>query len=84
MNGDKSHMRLLLVFKRYSRSKAIGTNLRIDLMQKQARSSLDKMDAYDTAVKRQESILFDETDSEKIESKISFVRKIDMDTQEES
>lgn len=42
------------------------------------------MDAYDTAVQRQESILFDETDSEKIESKVSYVRKIDMDTQEET
>jgi len=53
-------------------------------MQKQSRASLDQKDAYDTAVQRQESILFDETDSEKIESKISYVRKIDMDTQEET
>lgn len=28
--------------------------------------------------------MFDETDSEKIESKVSYVRKIDMDTHEES
>jgi len=31
--------------------------------------------AYNTAVKNQESVLFDETDTEKIESKITYVGK---------
>ena len=72
LHSGKSEIRLLLAFKRYSRSKAIGCQLRVDLMKKLSKTG-NLRSAYNAAVKNQESVLFDETDNEKVESKASYV-----------
>ena len=64
-------MRLLLVFKRFSIAKSVGTKLRVDLMNTYSAT------AYDNAVKRQESILFDVNENDKLESNVSYLHKLE-------
>ena len=64
-------MRLLLVFKRFSIAKSVGTKLRVDLMNTYSAS------AYESAVKRQESVLFDVNESDKLDSKVSYLQKLE-------
>lgn len=56
----KSEIRLLLLFKRFSMSKSIGTQMRTKRMHSQAGEDVGA--AYRNAVQNQESILWDETD----------------------
>ena len=54
----KSEIRLALVFKKYTKNKALKTELRVNQMTTNSASR----DAYQLAVNREESVLFDETD----------------------
>jgi hypothetical protein len=55
--SKKSEIRLALVFKKYTKVKHIKTEMRINLMKTEKGN-----EAYKTAIKREESVLFDETD----------------------
>ena len=59
ITSGKSEIRLALVFKKFSRSKQIGTHLRVNLMKGTGQKT-----AYQQAVRREESVLFDETDTD--------------------
>lgn len=67
----KSEIRLLLLFKRFSMSKSIGTRMRTERMHQQA--GKDGGAAYRNAVQNQESILWDETDKDDEELRVSYV-----------
>ena len=49
VNGGKTEIRLLLLFKRYSMSKAVGTRMRLGQMHKAA-GGKDRRAAYQMAV----------------------------------
>ena len=69
MSG-KSEIRLAIVFKRYVKSKEIKTKLRVGKMIAQ-----DKNNAFKSAIEKQESVLFDETDSQQEEEKITYANR---------
>ena len=68
--SGKSEVRLVLAFKRFDRSKNIKTRLRVGKLIKE-----ESRKAYKGAIMRDESVLFDETDSQFEEEKVSYVNK---------
>jgi hypothetical protein len=56
--SGKSEVRLVLAFRKYDQAKHIKTRLRIGKMLDE-----EKRHAFQGAIQRQESVLFDETDS---------------------
>ena len=56
--SHKSEIRLALVFKKYTKTKNIKTNMRIQEMKENTSSR----NAYQLAINREESVLFDNTD----------------------
>jgi|TARA_B110001450_G_C17479069_1_gene423438 hypothetical protein len=67
----KSEIRLCLVFKKYTKMKKHRTNMRIESMMDNSSSR----NAYQLAVNREESVLFDDTDKDQEDEKISVVKK---------
>ena len=68
--SHKSEIRLAIVFKKYTKNKQLKTELRVNQMV--ARSSKD---AYSVAINREESVLFDETDGDHEEEKITYAAR---------
>ena len=68
--SHKSELKLALVFKKYTKSKQIKTEMRVNMMMEN-----DPRNAYLTAINREESVLFDETDQENEEEKISYANR---------
>lgn len=73
----KSEIRLALVFKKYTKVKKMRTNMRIESMMNNSSSK----NAYQLAVNREESVLFDETDKSQEDEKISVVQRPSTDFQ---
>lgn len=67
----KSEIRLALVFKKYTKMKKLRTNMRIESMVDNNNSKT----AYQLAVNREESVLFDETDKDQEDVKIQAVQR---------
>lgn len=65
--SNKSELRLALVFKRYTKKKQIKTQLRVNMMLEN-----DAKLAYKIAVEKQESVLFDDTDQDNEEERVTF------------
>jgi hypothetical protein len=76
ITAHKSEIRLCLVFKRYSKSKSIGSYLRIKNMK-----DINPGNAYEKAVDNEESVLFDETDNDSTESKVTYANKKQVNTE---
>ena len=58
--SDGSEVRMGLVFKPFTKKKQNKTEMRINMMTKESGSQ----DAYQVAIKKEESVLFDETDKD--------------------
>ena len=56
--SHKSEIRLALVFKKFTKNKQLKTEMRVNKM----KSNSASRDAYQLAINREESVLFDETD----------------------
>jgi hypothetical protein len=69
--SHKSEIRLALVFKKYTKTKKIRTGMRIQSMKDSASSK----NAYQLAVNREESVLFDDTDRDQEDEKITHVAR---------
>lgn len=69
--SHKSEIRLALVFKKYTKTKKIRTGMRIQSMKDNASSK----NAYQLAVNREESVLFDDTDKDQEDEKITHVAR---------
>lgn len=65
--SNKSELRLALVFKRYTKRKQIKTQMRVNMMLEN-----DAGLAYKMAINKQESVLFDDTDQDNEEERVSF------------
>lgn len=70
MISQKSEVRLALVFKKYTKAKQMQTEMRIRMMKEK-----DSRSAYRLAINRQESVLFDDTDKDAEEARVSFDKK---------
>ena len=69
--SHKSEIRLALVFKKYTKNKQLKTELRVNQMMTNSASR----DAYQLAINREESVLFDETDQDAEEDKITYAAR---------
>lgn len=70
MISRKSEVRIALVFKKYTKAKQMQTEMRIRMMKEK-----DAGSAYQLAINRQESVLFDDTDKDAEEDRVSFSKK---------
>lgn len=68
--SQKSEIRLCVVFKRHSKLKQVKTEMRIGKM-----IIDDNEKAFQKAIEKQESVLFDETDNDKEEDRVSFANR---------
>ena len=78
--SHKSEIRLALIFKKYSKNKQLKTELRVNQM----KSNSASRDAYQLAVNREESVLFDQTDQDTEEEKITYAARPRSNTQLDS
>mmetsp|Transcript_41110 Transcript_41110/g.62469 ORF Transcript_41110/g.62469 Transcript_41110/m.62469 type:complete len:409 (+) Transcript_41110:2758-3984(+) len=69
--SHKSEIRLALVFKRFDKKKFVKTEQRISKMTKTA----IEISAYKVAIAREESVLFDDDDTDKEDEKITFANR---------
>lgn len=72
----KSLIRIVIKFTKYDKNKAIATKLRFKTM-----DAIENASLYRSAVLRGESILFDVTDTEESESRVSFSNKVSDENQ---
>lgn len=70
MITGRSEIRMALVFKKHSKAKQAQTEMRIKMMKEK-----DKDSAYQLAINRQESVLFDDTDKDAEEDRVKFEKK---------
>jgi hypothetical protein len=69
--SHKSEIRLALVFKKFTKNKQLKTEMRVNKMKTNSASR----DAYQLAINREESVLFDETDQDTEEEKITYAAR---------
>lgn len=70
MISRKSEVRIALVFKKYTKAKQIQTEMRIKMMKEKESTS-----AYQLAINRQESVLFDDTDKDAEDDRVNYAKK---------
>ena len=70
--SNKSEIRMALVFKPFTMTKAIKTEMRVNLLT----DSSNKKGAYRLAVNREESVLFDETDKDNEDQTVRFDKSV--------
>lgn len=68
--SGKSEVRLVLAFRRFDRKKQIKQKLRVGKL-----ISEESRKAYQGAISRDESVIFDETDSQIEQDRVSYVNK---------
>jgi hypothetical protein len=68
--SHKSEIKLALVFKRFTKQKQIKTEMRVGMMIEN-----DPGKAYVAAINREESVLFDETDQDNEEERVTYANR---------